>query len=205
MAKEEFSEELKEKIFREIKIEKGFIHQDYKELVILSKMIDTWFPQLKIKGMYCAIPSRMRERDEEIKKYVHDYLKLGPFSPFDIMDFKYWEAGNGGRQAALYGTRTNLILYEQVGLFGISEGACGDAELALLCNKQVNLFYKEKNRLTAKLFDEEWFNYAMKIFDLSHKKEHLLPIHGGTGRFYNLYELIKSNIIKEENENRKKN
>ncbi len=190
-------------------MEKGFIHEDYKELVILSKIIDMAFPQLKINGMYCAIPSRMRERDEEIKKYVHDYLKLGPFSPFDIMDFKYWEAGNGGRQAALYGTRTNLILYGQVGLFGMSEGACGDAELALLCNKQVNLFYKEKNQLTDKLFDEEWFDYAMKIFDLSHKKEHLLPIRGGTGRFHNLYELIKSNIIKgetkEENEDRKKN
>jgi hypothetical protein len=181
--KEVFINEFKTQILEDLVKENKFIHDDYKELIVYSKLID-----IKFKGMYCAIPSRIRTKDKKIMKYVYEKLNLAPFSPFGIMNFEYWEAGIGGRKAALKGTRLNLLLYSHTGLFGISEGACGDAELALLCEKQLEFYFKK--------FDEEWKNYLCKIMDINGKKEHLLPKNGGTGRFYNLYQAIKNSFPK---------
>jgi len=106
---------------------------------------------------YCATPSRLKEKTEEIIKFVNTQTPYAPFHPFIAFPWESFE-GNPkiGRAGAMDYCIRGIGICERFSLFGISEGtATIELPLALKLNKPIDVFIEE--------FDPDWREYYIEI------------------------------------------
>ena len=107
-------------------------------------------------SMYCAMPTRMRERTKEIEQFAWNQGFV-PIMPFNLGPYEYTE-GNPrfGRERALALTKGVQLLCGEVGVFGISEGVLGEVKHALAHGQPLR-FYRQ--------FDPHWVEFYNKLSD----------------------------------------
>jgi len=98
--------------------------------------------------MYCAMPTRMQARREQVRKAAWDAGYV-PVIPFDLGPYKHFE-GNAdfGRKRALeVMLKLQSCVCQSTGIFGISPGVMGELENALNISQPVRVFHG---------FDPDW-------------------------------------------------
>ncbi len=106
--------------------------------------------------LYCSIPSRMANRNEEIMDFVQK-RGLAPFAPFLAFPVERFEGGPVGREKTMEFCRRTIHLCDRFGLFGFSEGTIL-MELSYnldVAHKPVDHFFRE--------FDPQWSEYIRRM------------------------------------------
>ena len=110
----------------------------------------------KVELIYCATPSRFKERMDEVMDFVNKKTPYAPFHPFKAFPWDLFE-GNPkvGRENAMEYCIRSVKLCDRFGLFGISQGTViQELPIALKENKPIDLFLE---------FDPEWRNFYEKF------------------------------------------
>lgn len=100
----------------------------------------------KNKIMYCAIPTRMRDKAEEIRSAVRK-MGYAPVIPFDVGPYEDFEGGAVGRERTLDFMMHVQRFCDACGLFGISEGTLGEIDYAQKSGQEIKMFPS---------YDAEW-------------------------------------------------
>ncbi len=100
----------------------------------------------KNKIMYCAIPTRMRDKAEEIRSIVRK-MGYAPVIPFDVGPYEDFEGGTVGRERTLDFMMHVQRFCDTCGLFGISEGTLGEINYAQKTGQEIKMFPS---------YDPEW-------------------------------------------------
>lgn len=101
--------------------------------------------------VYCATPSRMAHRKDEICDHI---VKQGflPFHPFYAFPYKFYEGHpKVGRKKTMKTCLDAIENCEEFWLFGVSEGTLEELVHSIKIGKKVKLFMD--------LFDPEWRNF----------------------------------------------
>ncbi len=104
--------------------------------------------------IYCATPSRLVDRIEEIMDYVTE-RGLAPFHPFQAFPYKRFEGNpNIGREKAMEFCFRAIEISNKVWIFGISHGTLQESNIAISREKPVELHLQ---------FDPEWRKYYEEL------------------------------------------
>jgi hypothetical protein len=107
--------------------------------------------------IYCATPSRLKDRKEDILNFVNEKTPYAPFHPFTAFPWELFEGNKKvGRKNAMNYCIRSIDICDRFGLFGISEGtATIELPYALSKNKPIDLFVEE--------FDPDWRKYFQEL------------------------------------------
>ena len=108
---------------------------------------------MAVELIYCATPSRIKEKKEAILDFVNEKTPYAPFHPFTAFPWELFEGNKKvGRTNAMNYCVKSIDICDRFGLFGISEGtATIELPYALSKNKPVDIFVEE--------FDSDWRKY----------------------------------------------
>jgi len=123
---------------------------------------------MAVELIYCATPSRFKERQEEIINFVNNQTPYAPFHPFKAFPWELFE-GNPkvGRENAMDYCIRSVKLCDRFGLFGISEGTVTkELPIALGENKPIDLFLE---------FDPDWKIYYAKLLPQAPYLKEIIP------------------------------
>ena len=100
--------------------------------------------------VYCATPSRLSYKMNDIMNFVSDQGK-GPFHPFQAFPYERFEGGIIGREKSMEFCRRAIGICDEIYLFGVSEGTLDDLLEGRKQKKPVSEFVEK--------FDPEWRRY----------------------------------------------
>src|SRR3989338_904456 len=104
--------------------------------------------------IYCATPSRIVTKIEEIMDYVTEQ-GLAPFHPFQAFPYKRFEGNpNIGRQKAMEFCFRAVEISDRVWIFGISHGTLQESKTALAKKKPLELHLQ---------FDPQWRKFYEEL------------------------------------------
>ena len=117
-------------------------------------------PLLLVRTVYCATPSRMENKTEEIINFVRRFSSqdtiLMPQHPFKLGHRRYMEDGVLGRKATLEVCLNYLEIADWFTVFGISEGTLKECRHSLDKTQQ-------KIHLLHEYFDKDWSKNYSKL------------------------------------------
>ena len=100
------------------------------------------------KLIYCATPSRIVHKKNEIMRFVQEQGHA-PFHPFQAFPFNFFENhGSIGREKSMEFCFRAVAMCDEFWIFGISHGTLQELQVAQKYNKPVRLFFHD--------FDEDW-------------------------------------------------
>lgn len=148
------------KFYSELKDKYGKPLDDILEDGFLLKPIKNRDPLLLVRTVYCATPSRMADKSDEIINFVRRFssqdMVLMPQHPFKLGHRKYQEDGYLGRKGTLQLCLNYLEIADWFTFFGISDGTLKECRHSLDKTKQ-------KIHLLHEYFDPEWNKYYTKF------------------------------------------
>jgi len=99
------------------------------------------------KLIYCATPSRLKDKLNEIMDFVTD-KGYGVFHPFQAFPYERFEGGPVGREKSMEFCFRAVSICDEFWMFGVSKGTLEELTYAIKYNIPVKLFLSE--------FDENW-------------------------------------------------
>lgn len=105
------------------------------------------------KLIYCATPSRLASKTEEIMNHVTK-MGYGPFHPLYVYQVERFENGPIGREKTMEFCRRAIEICDEFWLYGISEGTLEELNHAKNIRKPIKLFPE---------FDSEWHSYYREL------------------------------------------
>lgn len=112
---------------------------------------------MAVELIYCATPSRLKEKTEAILKFVNKTTPYAPLHPFVAFPYELFEGNQkiGKNNTMDYCIRA-VDICSRFALFGISEGtATIELPHALKSNKPVDVFIEQ--------FDPNWREYYLEL------------------------------------------
>ncbi|MBI2048733.1 MAG: hypothetical protein HYT30_02290 [Parcubacteria group bacterium] len=112
------------------------------------------------KIMYCAIPTRIRDRADKARAMARQ-AGYSPVIPFDVGPYEDFEGGQIGRERTLDFMIKIQRNCDVLGFFGVSDGTMGELKDALDRTQHVRVFRGLDDH-----WDSEYYKYKMKWGDL---------------------------------------
>lgn len=103
--------------------------------------------------VYCATPSRMASKKQEIMDFVTK-RGCGPFHPFQAFEYERFEGGPIGRKKTMEFCCRAVGICDEFWLFGVSGGTL--TELCYVLKRNLRRKKPKPIRLFLDKFDKDW-------------------------------------------------